>query len=227
MTVALARIVMACVAPLAWAAGCSSSDEEMLPPIWGTADGLFPAATLTDWVSYVARLSQVSVVSEEEIPPPRDVLERREGYIGRKVLVRIENDIWLSSGHSTAPPMETKITVAGWVLQGDRRHRFILRDSPRIETGGRYVLPLVSAPRNGEDQWGPLSTGSVFEVPGDHVATADVHATGNSPVARSLSVMSRAEIQRTLDGTPPDPLAQKYWHLPPFERLKAVQAEKP
>jgi hypothetical protein len=236
---------------MAWALvadlGCSGDStggsRDTRDVVVGIGEPILPAETLTDWVSYAARVVQLTVVAEREIPPPQSVLENREGYIGRTVSVPVERTFWTSPGAVTpgADPNagEFDIVVSGWVLRGDRRVTFVLLNSPRIEVGGKYVMPLITLlrpalnpqPSNAgqeqqEVQWGPLSGESVFEVQGNQVAQDDVHRYGNSEIARSLSLLPPADLERTLAEAPPDPIAAKYWHLPPYERWLAVSAEK-
>jgi hypothetical protein len=190
----------------------------------GRGDGPFPDATLTDWVSYAVQVGEVEVLAEREIPPPKTVFERGEGYIGRSVTIRTGTTYWVSPG-AVAAPSEIEIVVSGWVLRSGKRLRFALLRSPRIEVGGKYNMPLVTILRNGQVEWSPLSPPSVFEVRNDATATNDVHTLGNSPLANSLSKMSDSELRRALAEAPIDPVAMKYWHLPPYERVKAVGAE--
>jgi hypothetical protein len=192
----------------------------------GTADGLFPADSLTDWVSYAVQISSVTVLNEREISPPASVYENGEGYIGRTVTLAVGKTFWMSPSGGAAPT-EIDITVAGWVLQGGRRAFFALERSPRLEVGGQYTIPLVIAPSaTGESQWAPLSTESLLERPGDLVATQDVHARGHSAVAQSLSGIGDVELQRTFMNTAPDPVAAMHWDLAPYDRWLAVSAAK-
>jgi hypothetical protein len=218
----------------------------------GIGEDLVPAESLTDWVSYSVQVSQVFVTSEQEIPPPRAVLDRGEGYIGRKVRLRVDRTFWTSTGAispgATPSPKELDVVVAGWLLQqGGKRILFALVDSPRIEVGGAYVIALITLLRPPIDNsgdppttrnpgnsgsgpleaiWSPLSTRAVFEVAGNRIATEDVHIFGNSRVAADLAKLSGADLEQVLSSTSPDPVAAKYWHLPPHERFLAVSAEK-
>lgn len=226
----LRRNWAACVIGFCAVLGLSScSDRSASAPavVIGSGDGIFPAETLTDWASYAIQVSEVSILSEREIPPPDSVHERGEGYIGRTVSVSIGQTFWTSPGGGATADNQD-IIVAGWVLQNGTRHLFAVAMSPRLEVGGKYVIPLVTAPGgSGNTAWGPLSTESVFERAHDPVATMDVHARGNSAVARSLSSLSDSELQRTLAETTPDPIAAKHWDLSPYERWLAVGSARP
>lgn len=224
--------------------GCSNRGQDPLSGgedagvaprvVVGRVENIFPSRTVVDWVSYAARVSEVVVLSEAEIPPAATVLERGEGYVGRRVVLRIGETFWASSGAlppgASPTPTEVDVVVAGWVLMKGERFLFALEDSPRFEVGGRYVLPLVtlvdrSPAGSMRVAWGPLTTTSVFEVMGDEIATIDVHFRGNDNVARSLSRLTADLLRETLTSTPADPVALRYFHLPPFERWRAVQSE--
>jgi hypothetical protein len=216
-----------------------------IPSVYvGHGSSPFPAESLTSWVSYAEQVSEVSVLSETEIPPPEAVLERREGYIGRKINVRIVETLWTSPGATDATG-DLQIVVAGWLLKGDKRIPFGMVKSPRLEVGGKYIMPLVRVPRAVEPSerrtsrrnatppvpvqmlWAPLATSAVFAVAGDSIAEADVAARGNSQLARGLSANPRALLKELLAEARPDRRAMKYWHLPPIERIRAVGAEEP
>ena len=214
----------------------------------GTGEDLMPADTLVDWVSYAEQVSAVTILDEREIPPPASVRDRKEGYIGRWVKVRVDEVFWTSPGATTpgASAEVMELVVAGWVLRGDKKITFALEESPRLEVGGRYVIPLftylrpvpaeaeepVTSRRDAsterlEPAWSPLSVRTPFAVPGDAIAVADVTARGNSPLAQELSRLSEADLRQRLAQTSPDPRAAKHWDLPPYERWRAVSAEAP
>ena len=142
--------------------------------IIGQGDGFLPGETLTDWVSYANQVSEVTVTSEQEMPPPKDVLDRQRGYIARRVTLRIDNNIWVNPNSVTAQG-EISFFASGWLLKGDKRYRFALVNSPRLEVGGHYILPLTQVPdADGNLTWAPLTTGSVMAAANDAIAEADV-----------------------------------------------------
>jgi hypothetical protein len=207
-----------------------------------TSEGTFPARTLTDWVSYAVQVSEVTVLSERELRPPPAVWERGEGYIGRQARLRIDRTLWKSPGALTPgampDPAEVNVVVAGWVLRARVRHRMAFKDSPRLEVGGRYIIPLqtMSRPKveadgsvsstEQEAQWGPLALDCQLAIAGDPVATADAQLTGIGPLARMLSMLSTDDLASRLASTPPGRFVDKYWHLEPRERLRAVQQDQ-
>lgn len=91
----LATAVLVVVAPFRDGSERSSPDVTEV----SGADSVLPNVGLADWISYGNQVAVVLVMSEAELPPPQEVLDRGEGYIGRTVEVRIEEDLWLAPGH--------------------------------------------------------------------------------------------------------------------------------
>ena len=186
------------------ASSCSApeggSDARGGPPVGHAPNGdyLFPAQTLTDWVSYMDHLSAVTVVADQEIPAPDSVVRNREGYIGRRARIRIDDPIWTNTG-VTPLEGEFETNVWGWYLKGDQRTPFSGAYSPRLEVGGRYVMALKRFERG----LAALTPESVFPVTGDPIATEDVQnprATARSPDVReqtSPGQPSFVELQAT------------------------------
>ena len=208
-------------------AGCREGSGDF---VVGDGDGLYPAETLTDWVSWAVQVSRVEILREEEVPPPQAVLDRGEGYIARKVFVRVLETVWSSRHAKELAPTEFAFLGSGWVLRNDgRKVRFALRNSARIEVGGRYVMPITTAPIFSQPQtndsgrraerstetytigWSPLSTSAVFNVKGDAVASADVEVRGSNTLARKLLQKQGSEIAATLDAAPVDPTYRLFW----------------
>jgi hypothetical protein len=228
-----ARIVRVTVAMLAacaggGATGCSGSYEGDPSQRWWNpadcqemGDFFLPTGTLTDWLSYSDQVSVVSVVNEQEIPASPEVLMKGKGGIRRLASLHIDETIWKSEGFIPRAG-DLSLTVAGWWQKGGTRVPASMGCAPRLEVGGRYVMPLVGY-RQG---WSPLTFGSVLAAGDDPVATADIKAWGHNPVARSLAGKTVAEIKVILAETPLDPIAEKYRDLPVEERARAVQADK-
>ncbi len=211
----------------------------------GHGDGLFPAETIKDLVSYAYHVVEVAVLGEDQIPPPQRVFTRGEGYVGRQVAVQVNDVIWSAPGAPNIPA-ETRMVVSGWILKNEQLSPFSMVQSPRLEVGGRYLMPVVELPRPvvgfqlperttrpesptpvpTEMQWSPLSTDAVFAVPGDQVAMRDVESRGNSALARELSKLDRAALKLRLEEATIDPDVKKHIALPPHERIRAVQAAR-
>lgn len=192
------------------------------PPLSLSAEWRFPDEALVDWVSYVEQLAVVTVLSESEIPPPPEVTARGEGYIGRSIVVRIDRTVWLNRG-VTAQVADLRMTVFGWVLRSDGLFEAVPGGVPRLRAGGRYVVALT---RSEDDGLALLTDRSVMAFAGDPVSTQDVAERGQSDVARQLSMRSLEEVPALLDETPRDPLVERFWDLPPTERVRAVGAAR-
>jgi hypothetical protein len=217
------------VGVVAWTlVSTGSSSPSVIVGGAGASSDRFPSETFTDWVSYSDQVSVFSVVSEEEVwPSPQDLkrdLEQGTGYLGRVVTLRIERTIWR---REDAPSAEDTIRVFtwGWALNedGERRASTAPWGGPRLEVGARYVAPLVRAPRNGV-QWTPLSDGATLPLDGDLITTTGIG--GNpSPIAERMEGRSVDALAEILAGTPPDPIAAKYFDLGPDARWQAVLRE--
>ena len=207
----------------------------------GIGEETFPSDSLADWVSYSVKICRLTVVSEEEIPPPEAVYQRREGYIGRRVNLRVDATAWVSDGAVLAGIDARADTVAiigsGWVLRNGVRHRFALERSPRLEVGGSYIMPLTTLLRPAvpatdagvvfQAQWSPLSTAAVIASSDSAIAMRDVSERGQSVIAAQLSERTFEEIAAELNRTQPHPAAKMFWHLTPLERWRAVSASPP
>lgn len=133
-------------------------------------------------------MSVITVLGEEEIPPPVEVLERQEGYIGRKVRLRIDQDLWVRDG-LTAFAGEFETIGEGWVLRAGTRSETSLGGA-RMRVGGVYVIPLTEFERG----WGALTPRSVFAFPSSNIAVQDVKQRGMSAIAAMLSALPLTEV---------------------------------
>jgi hypothetical protein len=177
----------------------------------------FPSATLTDWVSYGDQVSIVSVAAEEELGRGSD------GYLGRVVTLRIEKTIWQRRGAPSADGT-VRVVTWGWAIDDGERRPVAAWGGPRLEVGARYVTPLVRAPRDGV-AWTALADDSTLPLDGDVVTTAGVLGVP-SLLAKDLRGKSVEELATMLARTPPDPIAAKYFDVPPDERVQAVLRER-
>jgi hypothetical protein len=183
---------------------------------------LFPDSTLEDWVSFADHVASVQVIAEEVIPPPAEVQQRGEGYVGRKITVQTIQTIW---SNSFAPALDGQFAfnVIGWVLKEECVDLVpaavtLAHPAPRLELHGKYVVALVRYTVLAEG-WGPLTPASAFPMDGDQVATADVKATGNNFIAQELSEESIATISSLLESEPPHVAVLDFLQLPAEERL--------
>ena len=129
------RTVLALLSALLVAAfaGCGSSRSLVV----GEGSDRFFDETYTDWVSFADQLSIVSVVAEEEEPPPAEVLQRGEGYISRTVTLRVENS--LKPG---------RFGITSQIKQGEAGRRpgtIVMPSGDRIELAdGRNLIGRLS-----------------------------------------------------------------------------------
>jgi hypothetical protein len=202
---------------LACAAGNTEDSKEPDEIRIATDEQVFPADTLTDWVSYVEQLSEVKVISESAVPEEESE-EPGRGYLTRVLLLQVQETLWTGRG---VEPEDQLIAMywLGWAQRGENRVPLISANAPRIEPGGKYILPLLRV----HGDWGVLTRGSVLALPGDDVAEKDIEEHGQNSVARDLSEMSHDEIIAAFESTAPHPVAAQNWELPPFERFQRVQ----
>ena len=148
--------------------------------------------------------------------------QRGEGYIGRRIALRVDETIWLNDGATPLPKM-FEMVVSGWILRERSLSVATSREVPRMYPEGRYIVPLLKMSTGAV---APLTSRSVIAHPSSSIAVADVAKNGQSAVARSLSNIASDELRRVLSMTPRDPAAVDLWHLPPDERVRAVSATK-
>lgn len=185
------------------------------------ADGsdTFPSAETVDWVSYALHISVMRVISETEIPMSREETQRGEGLVGRNVTLRTERVLWLAS-KTASPPTEITLRATGWIVHAGKRKPFAMRGAPRLEVGRAYVMPLTQV----DGEWSLLSPSAVVLVSPDGRATAQ--ATADNTAAIAAAGMTPDQLADRLAHTQADPVALKYAYLPPYERARAVIAEK-
>lgn len=176
---------------------------------------IFPSRALTDWVSYAQQMSVVTVVDEARIEPPARVYETNEGYVGRTVTIRIDKTAWRAEETETFPD-GTELTYTGWgwfYKNGE-----YTSSAAQLEVGERYLMPIVK----GRETYHPLTTDTRLPLHGDRV---DPDIESNNPAVMQVVGKTVAEVGAMLEQTPADPIALKYWHLDPVERVRAVIAE--
>lgn len=214
LTVGALALVLAGV--VAWALLRAGSPSSPVVAVDG-GSSRFPAASFTDWVSYGDQVSVVTVVAEDEVGAASD------GYLARAVTLRVDETVWKRDGAPSADGTVRVITY-GWSIREGERRPVTAWGSARLEVGGRYLAPLVRAPREGVE-WTPLADEATLPLDGD-VITTDGIVGGPSLHAKDLAGKSVDEVAAMLARTPPDPVAEKYAHLDPDERLQAVLRER-
>jgi hypothetical protein len=215
-----ARIVMVlvCALPVVLLTVDSGNDEPP-PLVLGHGTDRFLDESFTDWVSFADQLSVVTVVAEQEQPREPGVIAHGEGYISRIVTLRVERTLWNRRGAPSVAGTFDVITD-GWVVAEGVSYAFALEGGPRLEVGGRYVTPLVRAPRDGVE-WTPLSAGSTLALESDRVSVDDVAGVPET-LANALEGRSPDYLASILSWTIPNPVAAVNFGLSPDARMNAV-----
>lgn len=203
------------------------SDDRLSSPVDTTSDFVilnpsqaFPTADLSDWVSYPAQLSVVTILEERELEPEADLAETGAGYLGRSVRVEVERILWRNPDEA-ALPATFDMRVFGWMVAEDGSRKPVkAANSPRIEVGERYAIPLT---RFFEDI-GPLSSHSLAQLDGSNRVL--LAAGQRDPVVERFAGRDVADVQAAVSTARPDPVAKKYKTLPPYERVQAVLKER-
>jgi hypothetical protein len=180
----------------------------------------FPDDGLSDWVSYADGVVVGTVKSERQLPFTADVVENKEGYVGRIVELVVDEVLWRSSA-STAELNQNDVKemlVFGWAAKEDRLIPMSCVKAPRLEVGGQYIMPLVQFKRG----WAPLTAASVTAVTTSDVATRDASDRDAELHAKDLDGRTFAEVAAMLSSIAPDELANDNRTLPPEERIQAV-----
>lgn len=203
---AIAFAVVAC--------GGGGSPEDSAAVRASNASSVLPYGTLTDWVSYGQQVSVVTVLSEQEISPEAEVLERGEGYIGRSVELAIGETIWTAPGVAR---IEGTIEVRdwGWTLRDGERIPIM----PRMEPGKQYLAPLAEI----EGSLTPMNVIAIELVGGAVPAELPLEYT----FAEGLHGATLDGLRAILADTAPDPVVEPYMHLDPVARYAARSGSLP
>jgi hypothetical protein len=190
-----------------------------------SGDYIFPGETLEDWVSYGDQLSVISVVDDTD-PEPWPAYRNSGGLAGREVTVRVERTLWRRS-QARAAGSTLRFGVWGWMWDDDQdphseRRPLVSEGAPRMEVGRRYLTMLVRS----RGEWFPLTDRAVLTVAPDGVVTSEVISGEPSPAARQLRGKTITQAARAVASTPPDPVAARYFELPPRKRFRAVMEER-
>ncbi|MDH2387806.1 hypothetical protein QCN29_03175 [Streptomyces sp. HNM0663] len=176
------------------------------------ADDALPSVTGTDWVTHADQVAVVRPTAEKEIPASAEEKEAGEGYIGRSATLSLERVLWSRAGASAAPESVT-LDVAGWTFKGEERHKFAVRDAPRIEIGHSYIVALA---REDDGSWSTLGSSAVLPYDGGtigsgesegviHSASSGDHVEGS--VEEQMTGKTEKELAELLRTTRPAPAA--------------------
>lgn len=191
--------------------------QELFVP--GSTSDLLPSQTLSQWVSYAEQVVVARVASERRQEIVGETAEFGEGLVGREVTLEIERTIWSEPELRSQRSGAVTFTAAGWVLK-DGKLSPLRYEGPRLEVGERVVLPLTTTPTG----ISPLTVHSVALLDADRAVLAPGQTDA---VVRQLAGRSIADIAQELRTARPDPVAQRFRHLPPFQRSQAVSREEP
>lgn len=197
-------------------ASCSSDSTPDI--VYGNDSEIFPSDSLTDWISYASQISVVTVISESKMPVPLEVrdAENGGGYIGRNLNLSVDETLWTYPG--TNPQTGTISLVAnGWLRKGEVTVPYGSYGAERLEVGRSYIIPLVLIERG----WAWLSATAILPITSDKRIAVDAERITN-PVSQSLNGMNFAQLTQRLANTASDPIAARYAHLPPDQRIQAV-----
>ncbi|MEE1942428.1 hypothetical protein V1L54_24005 [Streptomyces sp. TRM 70361] len=175
---AVAAVTATLLAGPAGPAGASGPVERQRAAedvVVGHAADHLPNQTAEDWVTHADHVIVVSAVSERQIPPTQQELDRGEGVIGRNVTLRIDEVLWSRDGAPKPAPRTWDYSAVGWQFtDGDTGNRteLAMHDRPRVEVGHTYIMAVVweqarCSPGDPEApaQWRGLGEGS--EIPYD------------------------------------------------------------
>lgn len=223
MKLSTARIVVLLIALVGLAAvtaACGGSGDERSAVV-AHAEPRWPDSTLRDWVSYADQVSVVRVISESRIDPPSDVIERGEGYVGRRITIEVESTIWGRGFHE----VNGRVTMLapGWAMHDSKEYPFVPAGGSRGEVGHRYLAPLVLTD---EGDWTIFSFSGLFPLFDDRISEDRRAGTAEGQIAKQIVGLTVPSVTEMLAKTDADPLAVKYGILSPDARVEAVYKEK-
>jgi hypothetical protein len=196
----------------------------------GAATDRFPSETFEDWITFADFVAIASVVGEEEIPPPVEVLAEGEGYIGRKVDVNVdfENILWLRENNPDWFE-EDEVVTWGWTLKEGAQLPFGIWGSPRLEVGQQYIIPFVLATdeSGGLPEWTALSSVAAFPYDGEFITTEGIIGGVPTPLLEEAEGLTAQALASQLQlAASQSSLDTKYANLDPDARVMAVMRER-
>ena len=214
---------------LAAAAGCGGGGEQAStnPPVRAATPTIvfegasrFPDAGLRDWVSFADHVVVFTVSAEREVVTELpEKIAMGEYVIGREATLTIDQRLWSASD---APDLPSTIVmnVNGWAVKDGQRFAMVAEGAPRLEVGQRYLAPLLLMDDRSPAEWWPLTLASMLQLDADRVRPALPHTP--SEAGRQLAGRVIGNVSEAVNRQPPDPIAQRYQHLRPAERVKKV-----
>lgn len=181
----------------------------------------FPSETASDVVSYSDHVVLVTAISEIDLPKHEyptatpSPLPSEEPTILRKVTFRIDATLW-SRPDARPVPGEFTMVWYGWLQRGGKRVPYVGPGTPWVFVGGQYLMPVAYE----GDALKSFQYRAVFRF---ERGVVDPEFQ-DSALTRELAGASRDQIVKVFASAAPDPLAVRFGHLPPRERLNAVVA---
>jgi len=192
---------------------------------------------MVDWVSYGDQLSVVTVLSESEFPNPSIARNPAgEGLMRRAVTARIDRTLWVAPGVRPWSG-EVELDSGGWIVKNFRKAQpVVFEHGTWAEVGRRYLVALTRSdaefvPIFGEvfvlhpQAWIPIEEGRAMPVDRRLAFGAAEPYPEEYPLER-IRGRSLEEVAALFAATEPDPVAQRYRHLWPGARWRAVEAER-
>ena len=180
-------------------------------------DASVPSESLRDWVTYADAVVIGTVEQTSALPISDEEREAGEGYISRRVRVRIDDIVWRRHTRAPTPPAAVTFITFGWTFDGDRRDPS--SGGPIwLQPGKRYVIPLARWKRDG---WAPFSAIATLQLD-DRGRVAPPDGDEAMPWETRLSGRSAQEAAQILAAIEPDPSAPTDPGLDPEERMAGV-----
>lgn len=128
------------------------------------------SSSAQDWVTYADHVVVVTVVEETRGQPSKTEIERQEGLVPRRAVLRVDEVLWSSPKPAQAAPESIEENVAGWVFNdnnGEGGSKFAIEGHPRLELSHSYVRaldwvddPCSADPKDGH--WAGLGEGGTI-----------------------------------------------------------------
>lgn len=185
------------------------------PP--ATTDAPFPSDTASDVVSYADHVALVTAIADNDALPTATPTSSPGGdeVIMRTITFRVERTLWSRPDAPTAPKQLTALWW-GWLLRDGKRTPFIVHGAPAVFLGAQYVMPIAYDGTT----FSAIQPFAVFRVGRDAIALEEQ----DTPLAQVLNGLTSAGVAAAFADARPDPLAARFGHLLPRQRLAAVLA---
>lgn len=194
-------------------------------------DAALPWTTPADWASFSDAVATVTVTGERRTDLTAEERENKEGLEIRLVDLRVNSIIWRGRTRQQVPATLT-VPHGGWsVHEGQPDRRLYLPNSPDLEVGHSYVMPLTWHP-DSPAPWQALFVESILPadngiigqgetILGDSGKAADwQHEKGSARAA--LQGKPVGDIAKLLDGVTINPTVLANAALPAVERYRAL-----